>query len=94
MKCSSSKAFWQGDIPCQRPLLPASFYVPDDLPAVSAAAAGLDIPGGIRAIMPIGKNWPNGSTLRVRFMGGRQTRDHQNVSNWADEWTHHANLKF
>ena len=26
--------------------------------------------GGTRAIMPIGKRWMNGSTLRVRFIGG------------------------
>ncbi len=26
--------------------------------------------GGLRAIMPIGKLWMNGSTLRVRFIGG------------------------
>ena len=26
--------------------------------------------GGLRAIIPIGKLWMNGSTLRVRFIGG------------------------
>ena len=27
--------------------------------------------GGRRAIAPIGKTWMNGSTLRVRYMGGK-----------------------
>ena len=30
--------------------------------------------GSTRAIMPIGKLWMNGSTLRVRFIGGTTTQ--------------------
>ena len=30
--------------------------------------------GRVRAISPIGKAWMNGSTLRVRFMGGTPAR--------------------
>ncbi len=49
--------------------------------------------GRMRGIAPIGKTWMNGSTLRVRFMGGtgaEQARA-QEQARW---WTQHANLKF
>ena len=49
--------------------------------------------GGRRAIAPIGKTWMNGSTLRVRFMGGTPTE--QTVARQqADWWSQVANLKF
>jgi len=46
-----------------------------------------------RAIAPIGKTWMNGSTLRVRFMGGSSTE--QTVAKQqAAWWSQVANLKF
>ena len=49
--------------------------------------------GRVRAISPIGKQWINGSTIKIRFRGG--TQDQQDlVKNIAPEWTQHANLTF
>lgn len=49
--------------------------------------------GQTRAISPIGKTWMNGSTLRVRFMGG--TAEEQSVAReQAGWWAQVANLKF
>lgn len=49
--------------------------------------------GSTRAIMPIGKVWMNGSTLRVRFLGGTsaQQAKAQEQALW---WTQFANLTF
>ena len=49
--------------------------------------------GRIRAIAPIGKSWMNGSTLRVRFIGGSAVQRNL-VKTQAGWWTQHANLKF
>lgn len=49
--------------------------------------------GGKRAVTPIGKLWPNGSTLSIRFMGGT-TDQHNTVKQYAKQWTDHANLNF
>ena len=49
--------------------------------------------GRVRAISPIGKTWMNGSTLRVRFMGGTNA-ERARVQEQAGWWTQHANLKF
>ena len=49
--------------------------------------------GRLRAISPIGKQWPNGSTIRIRFLNGSPSQ-HAMVENIAPEWTQHANLKF
>jgi hypothetical protein len=38
------------------------------------------------------KKWPNGSTLKVRFLGGTPDQ-HDFVKNNAKEWCNHANLK-
>lgn len=46
-----------------------------------------------RAIMPIGKRWPNGSTLRVRFLGGMPDQ-HQMVERTAHQWSEFANIRF
>jgi hypothetical protein len=46
-----------------------------------------------RAISPIGKVWPNGSTLRISFVGGT-TDQHNIVKQYAPQWTHYANLNF
>lgn len=46
-----------------------------------------------RAISLIGKQWPNGSLLKIRFLDGTaQQRDM--VKEIALEWTRHANLDF
>jgi Astacin (Peptidase family M12A)/Bacterial pre-peptidase C-terminal domain len=49
--------------------------------------------GGTRAIIPIGKLWMNGSTLRVRFIGGtaEQQAKAREQALW---WTQFANLRF
>lgn len=49
--------------------------------------------GRVRAISPKGKSWMNGSTLKVRFMGGSATQ--QNIAReQAGWWSQVANLKF
>ena len=49
--------------------------------------------GRTRAIALLGKLWMNGSTLRVRFMGGTPEQ-HTKVREQAAWWTAHANLTF
>jgi hypothetical protein len=49
--------------------------------------------GRLRAISPIGKTWMNGSTLRVRFIGGT-TAQRDNARKQAAWWEAVANLKF
>ena len=49
--------------------------------------------GRTRALSPIGKLWPNGSVLQIRFMGGT-TAQHDIVKQYAPLWTEHANLNF
>lgn len=49
--------------------------------------------GRVRAIMPIGKLWMNGTTLRVRFIGGT-TAQQAKAREQALWWTQHANLQF
>lgn len=46
-----------------------------------------------RAISPIGKTWMNGSTLRVRFMGGTST-ERTVAKQQAAWWSQAANLTF
>jgi hypothetical protein len=48
--------------------------------------------GASRAAVLKAKKWPNGSTLRVRFMGGNATQQ-DIVRQFAPEWTKHANLE-
>ncbi|MGK2915341.1 MAG: M12 family metallopeptidase [Porticoccaceae bacterium] len=51
------------------------------------------VAGRLRAIAPIGKSWMNGTTLRVRFLGG--TAAQQTVAReQANWWSQFANLKF
>jgi hypothetical protein len=55
-------------------------------------------PGPSRALRPraislIGKQWVNGSTISIRFMGGTQSQKDM-VKAIAPEWTKHANLDF
>jgi len=49
--------------------------------------------GRERAISPIGKTWMNGSTLKVRFMGGT-TAEQATAREQAGWWAAVANLKF
>ncbi|GJL78271.1 MAG: hypothetical protein NPINA01_12600 [Nitrospinaceae bacterium] len=49
--------------------------------------------GRLRAIAPKGKEWVNGSTLRIRFLNGNADQIKM-VKDIAPEWTRHANLKF
>ena len=50
--------------------------------------------GGIRrAVAPIGKTWMNGSTLRVRFLGGSPT-EKAVAKEQAGWWAQVTNLKF
>lgn len=49
--------------------------------------------GKTSAISPIGKQWPNGSTLSITFIGGSKS-DHKLVMKHAVEWTEHANINF
>ena len=49
--------------------------------------------GGERAIAPIGKTWMNGSTLRVRFLGGT-AGEQATAREQAGWWGQAANLKF
>jgi len=49
--------------------------------------------GTVRAIIPIGKLWMNGSTLRVRFIGGTAAQ-RATAREQALWWTQHANLNF
>lgn len=46
-----------------------------------------------RAVSPIGKLWMNGSTLRIRFLGGTAAQ-RAVVEQFAPRWTDHANLHF
>jgi hypothetical protein len=46
-----------------------------------------------RAISPLGKLWPNGSRLRVAFLGGTADQ-HRTVRQYAPRWTDFANLDF
>jgi hypothetical protein len=49
--------------------------------------------GRVRAIMPIGKLWMNGTTLRVRFLGGTSSQQTK-AKEQALWWTQFANLTF
>ncbi len=54
----------------------------------------LDGPHGkVRALMPIGKAWPNGTTLNIRFLGGSADQ-RKFVEEKSIEWTKLANLEF
>jgi len=46
-----------------------------------------------RALSLIGKQWINGSTITIRFMGGTEQQK-QMVRDFAPEWTEYANLTF
>lgn len=48
--------------------------------------------GRTRAVTPLGKLWMNGSTLRVRFLGGT-TQQQATVKQFAPRWMDFANLQ-
>ncbi|WP_414664930.1 M12 family metallopeptidase [Horticoccus sp. 23ND18S-11] len=64
--------------------------LPQDLfrPQLTRRSAGV-----MRAISPIGKTWMNGTTLRVRFLGGT-AREKAIAIEQAGWWAASANLKF
>src|SRR6185503_10194315 len=65
--------------------------LPRDMMSFQPTTRGRE--GRFRAISPIGKTWMNGSTLRVRFMGG--TSSAQAIAReQAGWWDQVANLKF
>ncbi len=49
--------------------------------------------GRVRAVSPKRKQWVNGSTITIRFMGGTQQQQDM-VMQFAPQWTEHANLHF
>jgi len=49
--------------------------------------------GRARAIALADRQWPNGSTISIRFMDGT-SEQHDLVKLHAPEWTQHANLRF
>jgi len=55
--------------------------------------AQMMVDGRVRAISPKGKQWVNGSTITIRFMGGT-TEQQAMVREIAPLWTEHANLHF
>ena len=58
------------------------------------SAGSFKVEGGrARAIMPIGKVWMNGSSLRVAFLDG-DARLHKKVQEFAIEWSNYANFDF
>lgn len=74
-----------------RPKICIDRILPRDLMRFQAASRG---PGGrMRAIALIGKSWMNGSTLRVRFIGGTPA-EQAKAREQAGWWMQVANIKF
>jgi hypothetical protein len=73
---------------CFDRLLPQDLAQPRQI--VRESGAGGD---RLRAIIVFRKLWDNGSTLRIRFLGGTPAQQ-QIVRDHAPKWTDHANLKF
>ena len=71
---------------CFDRILPRELFRPQE---TMSAGRG----GRTRAISPIGKTWMNGSTLRVRFIGGTPAQ-RANAKAQAAAWEAVANLKF
>ena len=68
---------------CYDKILPRDLYQPFQTVAITAG----------RAISPKGKQWPNGASIRVGFLGST-ARQEVMVRDLAPEWTKHANLEF
>lgn len=75
----------------ERPKVCFDRILPHDLMRFRPTTRGND--GRIRAISPIGKSWMNGSTLRVRFIGG-SSQQHAVAREQAGWWSDVANLHF
>ena len=74
-----------------RPKVCIDRVLPRDLMRFQPTVRGRE--GRVRAIAPIGKAWMNGSTLRVRFMGGTPA-EQAAAREQAGWWARIANLKF
>lgn len=70
---------------CFERMLPRDLH---RLKAMTVAAATVD-----RMASVITKQWVNGSTLRIKFMGGTKAQQNM-VRELAPEWCEYANLKF
>lgn len=65
--------------------------LPSELMRLQRTARSRD--GRVRALSPIGKAWMNGTTLRVRFIGGTRAQQAK-AREQAGWWTESANLSF
>ncbi len=74
-----------------RPKVCIDRILPRDMMRFQATSPGAG--GRVRAVAPIGKSWMNGSTLRVRFIGG-SSAEQAKVREQAGWWSQVANLKF
>jgi hypothetical protein len=72
----------------ERPRVCYDRILPQDL----RRFARLRMLGPSRAAVLRAKKWPNGSTLRVSFIGGNSTQQ-DIVRQFAPQWSQHANLK-
>lgn len=73
---------------------------PSERPTISSGSPSPSLPSGVQRAVALGgpsygtsNFWPNGSTLRIRFLGGSDYV-RQQVARYAREWTQHANLNF
>ena len=69
---------------CFDRILPGELFKPRQL---------VRIGGRTRALSPRGKQWVNGSTIKIRFLGGTGAQQEM-VRSIAPQWTQFANLKF
>lgn len=65
--------------------------LPRDLVRFQALPPNMRLISRLAAV--VAKQWVNGSTLRVKFMGGTAS-DHGQVKMFASEWSLYANIKF
>jgi len=61
----------------------------DQLPQIDAHELG----GKLRAALAVPKKWPNGTTVKCRFLDGSPTQ-RSRVEGWAHTWEQYANIKF
>ncbi len=61
----------------------------EQLPELHAHEAG----GILRAAISVPKKWPNGTTVKCRFLDGSSTQKTR-VEGWAHKWEQYANIKF
>ncbi len=75
----------------RRPKVCFDRILPSELMSLQRTLRGRE--GRVRAMSPIGKAWMNGSTLRVRFMGGTAAQQ-KKTREQAGWWSESANIKF